>query len=69
MWAYLYLVRNDQPLVINGRTLTEREKFYLSSGISLVVVFFLTSVGSLLFYALCIGLAGASLCEASVFGV
>lgn len=40
------------PLHLGGRELSEREKFLLLSGSSLVVIFFLTSVGSVLFYAL-----------------
>lgn len=63
VWFYAYLVRST-PLSFNGRELTEREKFLSLSIASLVVVFLLTSVGTVLFYALglsalVIGLHGA----------
>ena len=58
-WAYLFVVRGDAPLVIGGRAISEREKLLGASGASVAVVFFLTSVGSVLFSAVCIGLAGA----------
>lgn len=51
VWAYSYIVRST-PFVIGGRELSDREKFMSLSGFSLVVIFFLTSVGSTLFYAL-----------------
>lgn len=51
IWAYSYVVRTT-PFVINGRELSDREKFMSLCGVSLVVIFFLTSVGSILFYAL-----------------
>lgn len=58
-WVYLFFVRGDAPLVINGRTLTEREKLIGAAGTSVLIIFFLTNVGSILFSAICIGLAGA----------
>jgi hypothetical protein len=63
-WAYLFVARGDMPLVIAGRPISEREKLLGASGISVAVIFFLTSVGSVLFSAVCIGLAGA--CTAPV---
>jgi hypothetical protein len=56
--VYLFFVRGDAPLVINGRVLTEREKLMGAGGMSVLVIFFLTNVGSILFSAICIGLAG-----------
>uniref|UniRef100_A0A7N0T6P7 PRA1 family protein n=1 Tax=Kalanchoe fedtschenkoi TaxID=63787 RepID=A0A7N0T6P7_KALFE len=54
-WLFLYLFRpSDPPLVILGRTFSERETLGLLSVLSIVVVF-LTSVGSLLISALLVG--------------
>ncbi|GMH15427.1 hypothetical protein Nepgr_017268 [Nepenthes gracilis] len=56
-WFFLYLFRpSDQPIVILGRTFSDRETLGLLV-ISTVVVIFLTSVGSLLISALMVGLA------------
>ncbi|KAL6769209.1 hypothetical protein ACKKBG_A17900 [Auxenochlorella protothecoides x Auxenochlorella symbiontica] len=51
VWFYAYLIRSG-PFVFNGREISDREKFLGLSVASLVVVFFLTSVGAVLFYAL-----------------
>jgi hypothetical protein len=56
-WAYLFGVRTT-PLVIGGRTLSHRETLIGAGGVSVFVVFFMTSVGALLFSAL--GAAGAA---------
>ncbi len=50
-WFYAYIVRTA-PLVVGGRELSDREKFGALAGGSLFVVFFLTSVGATIFYAL-----------------
>ncbi len=42
--------------MINGRTINDREKLMGLSAASFVTVFFLTSVGSVLFYALSVSL-------------
>ncbi|KAL8051374.1 hypothetical protein ABFX02_06G144100 [Erythranthe guttata] len=56
-WLFLYLFRpSDQPLVIGGRTFSEREMLGILV-LSTIVVVFLTSVGSLLISALLVGLA------------
>lgn len=56
-WCFLYLFRaSDQPLVIMGRTFSDRETL-LMLVVSTIVVIFLTSVGSLLISALLVGLA------------
>lgn len=56
-WLFLYLFRPaDPPLVIFGRTFSDRETLGLLS-VSSVVVIFLTSVGSVLISALMVGLA------------
>ncbi|KAJ9170073.1 hypothetical protein P3X46_018207 [Hevea brasiliensis] len=56
-WLFLYLFRpSDQPLVLFGRTFTDRETLGLLIVFSVVVVF-LTSVGSVLISALLVGLA------------
>lgn len=55
-WVFLYLFRpSDPPLVLFGRTFTDRETLGLLS-VSSVVVVFLTSVGSLLISSVLIGL-------------
>lgn len=56
-WFYLYLYRpSDQPLVILGRTFSERETLALLV-VSTVVVVFLTTVGSVLISAVLVGIA------------
>ncbi|KAK9807374.1 hypothetical protein WJX73_008683 [Symbiochloris irregularis] len=59
-WLYLFIVR-QAPIVIGGRTFSEREKFIGISIVSLIVTFFLTSVGTILFLALGISVAGIAL--------
>ena len=56
-WSWLFAVRST-PLVVNGRTLSERETLLAASATSVVVVFFLTSAGAVLFSAL--GLSAAA---------
>ena len=58
-WTYVYLVRTE-PLKIGDRPISEREKLLGMSGASLLVVFFMSSAGSIIFQAfgvalLCIG--------------
>ncbi|XP_022890165.1 PRA1 family protein B1-like [Olea europaea var. sylvestris] len=56
-WIFLYLFRpSDQPVVIGGRTCSDREILGILVVVTIVVVF-LTSVGSLLISALLVGLA------------
>lgn len=55
-WAWLFGVRAS-PLVINGRTFSEKEALVGAAAASAVVVFFLTSVGTVLFTALGISVA------------
>lgn len=55
-WAWLFGVRTA-PLVINGRQFSEREALVGAAAASAVVVFFLTSVGTVLFTALGISVA------------
>ncbi|KAK9815786.1 hypothetical protein WJX72_009473 [[Myrmecia] bisecta] len=50
-WVYLFVVRKD-PVILGGRTFSEREKFIGISAVSVIVIFFLTSVGTVLFTAL-----------------
>lgn len=56
-WTWLTAIRTS-PVVINGRTLSERETVLAASAASVVVVFFLTSAGTVLFSAL--GLSAAA---------
>lgn len=58
-WTYLYLVRTE-PLVVFGRTFSEREVLLGMSLFSLIMIF-MTNVGSILISALMIG---AALCFA-----
>lgn len=51
MW-FVLLVLRPGPITIGGRTFGEREKFFGLLGFSLVVAFFLSSIGEVLFYAL-----------------
>lgn len=56
-WMFLYLFRpSDPPLVLFGRTFSERETLGILLVLSVVVVF-LTSVGSVLISALMVGMA------------
>ncbi|KAJ4842852.1 PRA1 protein B4 [Turnera subulata] len=56
-WLFLYLFRpSDQPLVLFGRTFSDRETLGILVVLSVVVVF-LTSVGSVLISALMVGVA------------
>jgi hypothetical protein len=50
-WVYVFALHQG-PLVINGRALSDREKFFGMCASSFVFVFFLTGVGSLAFSAL-----------------
>ena len=56
-WAYVFVVRQE-PLQIGGRDVTEREKLIGMSTLSFILIFFLTSVGSVLFSAVGLGLTG-----------
>eukprot|EP00245_Coleochaete_scutata_P007554 TRINITY_DN23002_c0_g1_i1.p1 TRINITY_DN23002_c0_g1~~TRINITY_DN23002_c0_g1_i1.p1 ORF type:complete len:204 (-),score=33.57 TRINITY_DN23002_c0_g1_i1:624-1235(-) len=56
LWGYLFMIRVE-PLVISGRTISEREKFLGMCAISLMVVFGLTSIGSVLMSGILIGAA------------
>lgn len=56
-WCFLYLFRpSDQPLVVFGRTFSDRETLLILV-VSTIVVVFLTTVGSLLISASLVGLA------------
>ncbi|XP_027161262.1 PRA1 family protein B1 [Coffea eugenioides] len=56
-WCFLYLFRpSDQPLVVFGRTFSDRETLLILV-VSTIVVAVLTSVGSLLISASLVGLA------------
>ncbi|KAK9279490.1 hypothetical protein L1049_013169 [Liquidambar formosana] len=56
-WLFLYFFRpSDQPLVVFGRTFSNRETLGVLIVLTVVVIF-LTSVGSLLISAIMVGLA------------
>ncbi|KAK8697990.1 hypothetical protein V6N13_114122 [Hibiscus sabdariffa] len=56
-WLFIYAQRpSEQPLVIWGRTYTDREKLAMLVVFTVVVIFF-TSVGSLLMWGIIMGLA------------
>lgn len=54
-WFYVFVVRTS-PITIGGRTFSEREKLMGMAAVSFIVVFFLTNVASLVFYALSVSL-------------
>lgn len=54
VWGYVFVVRTA-PIVIAGRTISEREKLLGMTGMSFITLFFLTGVGAVLFSALCLG--------------
>jgi hypothetical protein len=56
LWIYVILIRTS-PLSIGGRVLSDREKLYGMAAISFITIFFLTSVGTVLFSALAVGMA------------
>jgi Flp pilus assembly protein TadB len=56
LWAYFFGIRKD-PLVIGGRSFSEREKFLGLTVTSAIMIFFVTSVGTILFTALGISVA------------
>jgi hypothetical protein len=51
MWFYLLIMRKE-PLQFNGRELGQREQTLGAAALSFLVVFFFSSVGSELFYAM-----------------
>jgi PRA1 family protein 1 len=59
-WVYVFALHQG-PLVVNGRALSDRERFFGMCAGSFVFVFFLTGVGSLAFSAL---VAAGALCAA-----
>ncbi|KAJ0087629.1 PRA1 family protein B4-like isoform X3 [Pistacia vera] len=66
-WLFLYLFRpSDQPLVIFGRTFSDRETLGILVVLSVFVIF-LTSVGSVLISALMVG--AALICAHGAFRV
>lgn len=58
-WIYMFVVKTD-PMVINGRTFSDREKLMGMSALSLVIIFFLSSIGSVIFMGLGLGCAGVA---------
>lgn len=56
LWAYLFGIRKD-PIVIGGRSFSEREKLLGLTVTSAIMIFFVTSVGTILFTALGISVA------------
>lgn len=51
LWFWAYIIKTT-PLVLGGRQFSDREKFLLLAGSSIFTIFFLTSVGATIFYAL-----------------
>ena len=51
IWFYFYIIKTT-PVVLGGREFSDKEKFLSLSGVSLFTIFFLTSVGSTIFYAI-----------------
>lgn len=59
-WAYLFVIRVE-PLVISGRVISDREKLVGMAAISILVVFGITSVGSILISGVIVGFAAISI--------
>ncbi|KXZ53614.1 hypothetical protein GPECTOR_6g531 [Gonium pectorale] len=59
-WIYVFLLRTA-PLTIGGRTLSDREKLIGMSAITFIMIFFVTSVGTVFFSALSLSLAVVAL--------
>ncbi|CAK0739323.1 hypothetical protein CVIRNUC_001156 [Coccomyxa viridis] len=59
-WIYLFVVR-QAPIVIGGRTFSDREKALGMAIVTLIVVFFLTSVAAVLFTAIGISFVAIAL--------
>eukprot|EP00899_Mesostigma_viride_P013037 jgi/Mesvir1/21734/Mv04144-RA.1 len=57
LWGYLFVVRQE-PLIVGGRIITDRELLLGMSVGTFVIVFFLTSVGTVIASALGFGLTG-----------
>jgi hypothetical protein len=55
-WVWVLFIKSA-PLVIGGRTLSDRETLIAMSGISFITIFFLTSVGAVFFSALSLSIA------------
>ncbi|MEW5299824.1 MAG: hypothetical protein WDW36_002799 [Sanguina aurantia] len=55
-WVYLFLIRTT-PLEIGGRTFSERDKLIGMCAVSVITIFFLTNVGTVLLSAISIGAA------------
>ena len=60
MWFYLLIVRKE-PIALNGRQLGQREQTLAAGAVSVLVVFFFSSVGSELMYAMFLSAAIVSL--------
>merc|ERR1712070_1178402 len=60
VWVYLFVIKTD-PLVISGREFSEREKLIGMSAATIIIVFFITNVGNVLFMGTGLGLAGVAL--------
>lgn len=58
-WIYLFLVRSE-PITVNGRELSEREKAWGAAGVTLMVVM-VTNVGTVLFSAIGLALTGIAI--------
>jgi len=58
-WVYMFVVKTE-PLVISGRTFSDREKLIGMSALSLIIIFFLSSIGTVIFMGLGLGCAGVA---------
>eukprot|EP00897_Mesotaenium_endlicherianum_P002554 jgi/Mesen1/2326/ME000155S01415 len=66
LWTYLFLVRAE-PVIVYGRTLSEREKFFLMLALTILITFGLTNVGSILISGIIVG--AAAICVHGAFRV
>lgn len=53
-WGYIFMVRTD-PIVISGRVISDREKFFALTAITVLIVFVVSKVGSILISGLLVG--------------
>ncbi|KAK3260929.1 hypothetical protein CYMTET_30139 [Cymbomonas tetramitiformis] len=56
-WVYLFVVRSE-TLVISGRTISDREQLWGMSAATVLLIFFLSSAGSVIFMGLGVGITG-----------
>lgn len=59
-WFYVFLARSE-PVILNNRELTDREKLFAMSALTFVFVFYVTDVAAVLFSGFALGAASGAL--------